>query len=115
MVKRRSLDDALTPEQEEFLQTGKPKRHPKKRQPEKKKENPAMNSSAALKETPTTIAVPQQPNVSFALNTRLAAHLSNALLRAATDRKLQRLSSSTQRDIVEEALSEWLRKNGYLQ
>ena len=73
-----------------------------------------MNTSTALKESPPSISVPQPVAGDFALNTRLAAHLSNALLRASTDRKLQRLPSSTQRDIVEEAMADWLKKYGYL-
>ena len=114
MVKRRSLDDALTPEEEAFLNTVASKPAAKKRQPAKQKENPTMNSSAALKESPPAISVPQPVTGDFALNTRLAAHLSNAPRRASTDRKLQRLPSSTQRNIVEEAMSKWLKKHDYL-
>lgn len=113
MVKRRSLDDALTPEEQAFVESGKPQSTPKRKQPVTKRDNPAMMPSVAIKEPPPAIS-PEPAAVSFALNTRIAAHLSNALLRAATDRKLQRLSSSTQRDIVEEALADWLRRNGYI-
>jgi len=114
VVKRRSLDDALTPEEQAFLDTGKPKSIAKKKQPAKPKEKPAMKTSAALKESPPSAPAPQPASVDYALNTRLAAHLSNALLRASTDRKVQRLSSATQRDIVEEAMADWLKKHGYL-
>lgn len=48
------------------------------------------------------------------LNVRIEPEISTALLRASMDRKIQRLDPFTQRDIVAEALAEWLKKHGYL-
>lgn len=48
------------------------------------------------------------------LNTRVEPATSAALLRASVDRKIQRLSRAAVQDIVNEALTEWLKKAGYL-
>ena len=73
-----------------------------------------MKSSAALK----TFEPASQPTYhlppDYALNTRLKGSLSDGLLRATSDRKVQRHPAAKIRDIVEEAMADWLRKNGYL-
>lgn len=48
------------------------------------------------------------------VSVRLPAEIPQALLRASLDRKLKRVKPWTQQDIVTEALSAWLRRNGYL-
>ncbi len=127
MVNRRSLDDALTPDEQSFLETGKTaKAEPKpKSNPEatSKKENTPM-ARAALKENfaqrptaqvPPSSALPQFTMAgAVSLNVRIEPEISTALLRASMDRKIQRLDPFTQRDIVAEALAEWLKKHGYL-
>lgn len=126
MVKRRSLDDALTPEQEQFLRgkerTPAPSARPKKKttnpEPEKKtkQETPAMNKPA-LKEFPSEPAAIIErrtlPTL-VGLNTRIEDHLSDGLLRATMDRRLRRLPLSKVQDIVGEALRDWLKKNDYM-
>ena len=126
MVKRRSLDDALTPEEQSFLETGKPGRATpqtnSKPTATSKKENPPM-ARTALKEDfaqPASAPVPPPALPQFtmagavSLNVRIEPEISTALLRASMDRKIQRLDPFTQRDIVAEALAEWLKKHGYL-
>jgi hypothetical protein len=127
VVNRRSLDDALTPDEQSFLETGKTaKAEPKpKSKPEatSKKENSPM-ARAALKENfaqrptaqvPPSSALPQFTMAgAVSLNVRIEPEISTALLRASMDRKIQRLDPFTQRDIVAEALAEWLKKHGYL-
>ncbi len=49
----------------------------------------------------------------LALNTRLDPAISSALLRASMERKIQRVTPFTQRDIVTEALTQWLKQNGF--
>ena len=39
--------------------------------------------------------------------------VTTALLRASVERRIQGVAPSTQRDIIAEALSAWLKKNGY--
>lgn len=76
-----------------------------------------MKTSAAFKESPPsaeTLPTPRPAQADYALNTRIAANLSDGLLRATTDRKLRRLQASNIRHIVEEAMEDWLKKNGYL-
>lgn len=48
------------------------------------------------------------------ITTRLNPRTADALRRAHLEQKLRRQSPSTQQEIVEEALQEWLRDNGYL-
>lgn len=132
MAKRRSLDDALSPEEQAFLNKGtpaqpkpKPKSKPKtKPNPTTRKEEPAMPREALKQEF-----IPQPPmpapamgaGQSFqmagvvSLNVRIEPEISTALLRASMERKIQRLDPFTQRDIVAEALASWLKANGYLQ
>lgn len=127
MVKRRSLDDALTPEEESFLQNGKqpkPTAKPKaKPKATPRKEEPPM-AKAALKDdfaSRTSNALPpmatEQPFTmagAVSLNVRIEPEISIALLRASMDRKIRRLDPFTQRDIVADALAAWLKSHGYL-
>lgn len=118
MVKRRILNDGLTPEEMAFLNDA----------PEAPKKLPAKGSSA---ETTKTTASPKEEKVidpiievrapthvhtgMVGLNTRVEPHISAALLRASTDRKIERRSRAAVQDIVNEALTEWLTGAGYLE
>lgn len=44
---------------------------------------------------------------------RIPSEIPNALLRASVDRKIKKLKPWTQQDIAAEALSQWLKRNGY--
>jgi len=128
VVKRRSLDDALTPDEQSFLETGKPGRVKPKRNSEPKATSKKENSPMARQALKEDFA--QQPSVSMpppssvlpqftmagavSLNVRIEPEISTALLRASMDRKIQRLDPFTQRDIVADALADWLKKHGYL-
>ena len=115
--KRRPLGDALTPDEQEFLDRGAAKPAARKRSPKKQKETSPMNTSAALKESPPSVSprpAPRPTQADYALNTRITADISDGLLRATTERKLRRLEGSNIRDIVEEAMADWLKRNGYL-
>ena len=48
------------------------------------------------------------------LSTRLHPEIANALRRASLERKLKDTPSNSVQDIVEEALTPWLRDQGYL-
>ena len=58
----------------------------------------------------------QQPAAATmgSINARVAAEIATALMRASLERRIQRLTPSTHREIVAEALSDWLKKHGYL-
>lgn len=126
MVKRRSLDDALTPEEQSFLEHGKQAK-PAPKPPSRPKSTPRteepLMARAALKDDlaprPTPAPpLPASPQFNLAgavsLNVRIEPEISTALLRASMDRKIRRLDPFTQRDIVAEALAAWLRSNGYM-
>lgn len=124
MVKRRTLGDGLTPDEEAFLNPAKaaPKKKTQPKATQSKEESPT--ALPALQQEP----VPQAPvqvapaalNPQFtmpgvmSLNTRISAEISTALLTASMQRKIQRQNPFTQQDIVAEALTEWLRTRGYL-
>lgn len=129
MVKRRSLDDALTPEEQAFLDAGAAKsssRKPPARSKPKtttRKEETVMARPATKEDfTPRTEfpiqPAPAQPSFSVpgvvSLNTRIEPEISAALLTASMQRKIQRLQPFTQQDIVAEALRDWLRKHSYM-
>jgi len=129
VVKRRSLDDALTPEEELFLAgnaaktsgpTPRPKKTPGKRpqsKPKTQKENVPMTKPALKELPPEPISAPPEgyalPSL-VGLNTRIESNLSNALLRASMERRIARHPTAKVQDIVGQALAEWLKKHGYL-
>jgi hypothetical protein len=120
VAKRRSLDDALTPEEEAFLKLTTPNQQSIKPKPKKKKESPPM-SRPAIKEdfAPDESAASSNP-VQYSLvgtgsiNARIDPAIATALLRASVERRIERQAPSTQRDIIAEALSDWLKKHGHL-
>jgi hypothetical protein len=121
VVKRRSLDDALTPDEQAFLkQKTTTTQESIKPKPQKKKETPLM-TKPALKEVfaPDTSPASNNPaQYSLAgtgsINARIDPLITTALLRASVERRISRQTPSTQRDIIAEALSDWLKKHGYL-
>lgn len=121
--KRRTLGDALSPEVEAFLNQGKqPKAKPStsKPKPKPKKETPPMSKPALKSEfsadsspaanNPTHYALPGTGSV----NARIEHHITAALQRASTERRIERQTPWMQRDIISEALSDWLKKRGFL-
>ena len=121
MVKRRSLDDALTPEEEEFVRQSAPKASkPKTKKPKPKKETPPMSKPAFKQEIPPSFSQPanepgeQRAARTSSVNARIDPLITTALLRASFERRLQRQTPTTQQDIIAEALTQWLKKHGYL-
>jgi hypothetical protein len=124
VVKRRSLDDALTPEEEAFLHPEKPTKatttnvKPKSK-PKQEKESPPMNRSAIQENfTPDTSPAinPTQFHSSgtSTVTARVDPQITSALLRASVDRRIKGQAPATHRDIIADALSAWLKKHGYL-
>jgi hypothetical protein len=125
VVKRRSLDDAMTPEEEAFLNTGKAAAEPVADSPPKpQQEEPPMARPTPLKESFIHEAAPpaKPPKAAQsgqtlagtgAINARIDPTITTALLRASLDRRIERKVPSTQRDIIAEALIDWLKKHGY--
>ena len=133
MTKRRSLDDALTPEEQAFLDNGsttpshararassEPRPKPKSTTT---KEEPVMARPALKDDFTQGISTPILPAPTLAgfsmpgvvsLNTRIEPEISAALLTASMQRKIQRQQPFTQQDIVAEALRMWLKSHGYL-
>ena len=56
---------------------------------------------------------PSPHHTQMTLSVRLPSEIPLKILRAATDRKIARVRPWTQQEIVAEALTLWLRKNGY--
>ena len=121
MVKRRSLNDALSPEEEAFLKQEKQTKPQAPKPKPKKKETPPM-ARPALKEKfdqePSSAPANASQHYSLtgngAINARIDPAITSALLRASTDRRIAGLTPFTQRDIIAEALTEWMKKRGYL-
>ncbi len=123
MVKRRSLDDALTPEEEIFLKKGKaselkipkPKLKPKPRKEATPMNRPALKEEFADDTQPTASGTAQYSLAGTgSINARIDPHITTMLLRASVERRIQRKTPSTQRDIIAEALTDWFKKHGYL-
>jgi hypothetical protein len=121
VAKRRSLDDALTPEEEAFLKLKTTtKQQSIKPKPKKKKESPPMSRPAIREDfaPDESAASNNPPQYSVAgtgsINARIDPAIATALLRASVERRIERQAPSTQRDIIAEALSDWLKKHGHL-
>ena len=126
MARRRSFEDGLTADEELFLKQGRAtprakvqkanatqKSQPKKEEPTMSK--PALKQQVFAESPPAPIApepVPALLKVSN-LSVRIDSRIADALLRAMTERRIQRVAPSTQQDIVAEAMVAWLKKNGY--
>ena len=116
MVKRRTLGDGLTPEEEAFLNDAPEA----SKTPEK--DSPSGRPDPISRPKKKTISAPEPEERApmhfhtgmVGLNTRVEPHISAALLRASTDRKIERRSRAAVQDIVNEALTEWLKKAGYI-
>lgn len=119
MVKRRTLGDVLTPDEEQFLHpTAKVARSETPPDVQGQQEPVSKSAPPPKQSVPTaanqTSSSTQHPPGMMGLNTRVAPHISAALLRASVDRKIERRARSAVQDIVNEALTEWLIKAGYL-
>jgi hypothetical protein len=118
VVKRRTLDDGLTPEEMAFLTDGS-EAAARKAETRNRPENPAGKQATTVLQTPASAKVEERTETHvqtgmMGLNTRVGVHINAALLRASTDRKIERRSRAAVQDIVNEALTEWLMKAGYI-
>ncbi len=118
MVKRRTLGDGLTPDEELFLHATvkAPKEETvpdvhRQKEPVSKHLPPKELVQVSVNEMDGS---QQHPPGMMGLNTRVAPHISAALLRASVDRKIERRARAAVQDIVNEALTEWLTKAGYI-
>ena len=108
---RRPLIEGITNEPEvdpkaarEFVYQNKPK--PEETAPAPKAASPARLSAGSLNPAAQSALVP--------LTARIPAEKFQALKRASFERQLQGVEPNSMQDIVEEALTPWLRKHGYL-
>ena len=108
---RRPLVDGLTPEPEvdpkaarEFVFQNKAK--PPAATPEPKQPAPTRLAASTINPAAQSALIP--------LTARIPAEMFQALKRASFERQLQGVEPSSMQAIVEEALTPWLRKNGYL-
>ena len=85
---------------------------PEKSEPMEKPraERPSSKPSKPVREKEPE---PSPHHTQMTLSVRLPSEIPLKILRAATDRKIARVRPWTQQEIVAEALTLWLRKNGY--
>ena len=85
---------------------------PEKSEPMEKPrpERPSSKSQRPVREKEPE---PSPHHTQMTLSVRLPSVIPLKILRAATDRKIARMHPWTQQEIVAEALTHWLRKNGY--
>lgn len=123
MVKRRSLNDVLNADEHAFLKQGtskspaikKPKvtptEHKETAMPQPVVQEEDVIPAAALVPPSTKTVASGQP---LSIHARIDPTITTALLRASFERRLQQQVPWMQRDIIAEALVEWLRKKGFL-
>lgn len=110
MAERRPLIEGLKPEPELDPEEVRSFVFDKKIKPAKTP--PAPTAAAAPLPASNPNPVNQPSRVPF--GARIRSDIFYALKRASFDRQLQGIEPNTLQDIVEEALTPWLRKNGYL-
>jgi hypothetical protein len=111
MAKRHSLTEGVTQAEPE-LDPELVRALVFDKKPKPAKTSPAAKAAAA----PLPAGNPNPTNQSsrHPLGARIRDEIFFALKRASFDRQLQGIEPNTQQDIVEEALTPWLRKHGYL-
>jgi hypothetical protein len=118
VVKRRTLGDGLTPDEEQFLHATvkipKPESAPDARELKELVRKPSPKKARVHLPASDGVSSTQLQTGMMGLNTRVAPQISAALLRASVDRKIERRSRAAVQDIVNEALTEWLTKAGYI-
>ena len=75
---------------------------------------PKTTSQGHLPRPKTSKNTREEPGLLVSMNFRVPASLPQALLKASSERKMTKVRPYTQQDIITEALTEWLRKNGYM-
>jgi len=113
VVKRRTLGEGLTPEEEDFLHGSI---RASKAEPKDEEKKPMAQAPVQKEYQPPveTIVSPPLQTGMVGLNTRVEPKISAALYRASVDRKIQRQARAAVQDIVNEALTKWLQEQGYL-
>lgn len=121
MSKRMSLVEGLKRDQEEldpdtvesFVKQGntvaKPKSEPPSQPPTEK---PRIQRAEPAPE-PRAHTAAMSPGL-IPVNVRVRHDIARALKAASLERELQGIEPFTKREIVEQALEPWLKKNGYL-
>ncbi len=124
MVKRRSLDHALSKDELAFYATGE------KSRPSLTTPTPSIPAASS---TATQMPVPENaleqsapedhtpsstrrmaPLAFVGLNTRVSPATKRALKKAAMEREWDLIEPFSLQEIVDEAVADWLRKEGYL-
>ena len=83
--------------------------------PEPKREHSLASAVKTVKsKSVQTRNDPLPSNETVSLTSRIPGETHTALLKASFDRKLNRVSPWTQQEILDEALTAWLKKEGYL-
>ena len=119
MPKRRTFHDILTADEAAFVKPETPRKT--KPKSKKKEEQPPMTRPARNEKLipeapplPESIGQPAAAASMGSVNARIDPIITTALMRASLERRIQRLSPSTHREIVAEALTDWLKKHGHL-
>lgn len=79
-------------------------------EPAKPVEAEALPKARGVSPKAQNAAAPALISVTY----RLPENLPPALLKASVDRRLKKISPTSQQDIVAEAVTQWLQANGYL-
>jgi hypothetical protein len=114
MAKRKSFEDELTPEATSFLHTGRSAPAPLTRKGNEAGEQIPFSGSGLSTQQLLAVLPPFPDNALTPLNVRINPVIARALMQASMVRKFQQQAPWSQREMVTEALEEWLKKNGFL-
>lgn len=126
MAKRRSFEEGLTADEEDFLKQGRAeqkssdlepevaKPHPRKEESKRSESAVSQQSIDRFPAVDATIA-PASPHFKISnLSVRIDSRIAAALLRAMTERRISGILPASQQDIVGEAVVDWLKKHGFI-
>ena len=120
MASRKTFNEILSADEAAFVKSKPSKKSKPDPKPKTKKEQPSMTRPARTQkfvpETPPQPESTGQPAAAASMgsvNARIDPAITTALMRASLERRIQRLTPSTHREIVAEALTDWLKKHGY--
>lgn len=104
---KHSMTEVLSPEEAKFLRNDSSKAGAAQ---------PRVVTVAATadQKSPVSATIRRKPALTGTINNKVDERISNALLRASIERRINQEQPHLQRDILAEALAEWLTSRGYV-
>jgi hypothetical protein len=107
------MTEMLSPEEARFLKNDTSKVATEGRAAQSRASKSPVVSASERSQSTSLATTRRKPALSGTINNKIDERVSNALLRASTERRIRQEEPHLQRDILAEALTEWLVSRGY--